>query len=119
MARLAISVLRNRIGEVSETLRREARAHQVRTADRVRDRARTEAPVRTGFLRDHITTAATRATGTKPEGFRGIAIVSAAPYSTFVHDGTRYISPNPFLLRALLAEENGYVRGFSAVGDAL
>lgn len=49
-----------------------------------------EAPVKTGNLRKQITPTIGAFQGT---------VESRAPYSSYVHDGTRFQNPNPFMSR--------------------
>ncbi len=59
-------------------------------------RAKSIAPKRTGRLRDSI----------RPSG---LTIEAGAPYARFVHEGTRYMKPRPFL-RDAIEELKGKVR---------
>jgi len=56
--------------------------------------SKVEAPVRTGFLRGSIHFE-------KVKQFEYLVAASAS-YAGYVHDGTRFIAPNPFLSRAKL-----------------
>jgi HK97 gp10 family phage protein len=112
MAGLTIAIRKNRIGEVSEKLRRESRQEQIDTANRIRDRARSTVHVITGKTRDSIRVDAARAAGTKPDGFRSIA-VTAAFGAVFEEYGTRYRPPHPFLRPALESERAPYRSAFS------
>jgi len=64
----------------------------VAAAERVADLARQNAPVRTGYLRDHIKARHYSKTSN---------VISYAPYSGFVEFGTRYMAAQPFLRPAM------------------
>ena len=55
--------------------------------------AKIEAPVRTGFLRNHILV------NTKSNLLS--EVVSMAPYSVYVHEGTKNQKANPYMQRAV------------------
>lgn len=61
-------------------------------AEKIAELARQKAPVRTGFLRDHIIARHLA---------RSSQVESWAPYSGFVEFGTRYMSAQPFLRPAI------------------
>src|SRR5262245_16417073 len=55
-------------------------------------RARSESPVRTGFLRSSIKSEATST---------GAVLMAEAPYAAFVDQGTRYMKARPFFTNAV------------------
>jgi HK97 gp10 family phage protein len=81
-----------------EKVAKDARKKLLTSAvNRVALRAQAEAPVQTGNLRRNIK-------ANLPSGLMYIASVdSNAPYSVYVHEGTRNQSANPYLARALEA----------------
>lgn len=85
-----------------EKLLRDAREEALTDAGlKITARAQQEAPVRTGNLRRNITF-------NRPTGpMRYASVDSNAPYSVYVHEGTRYQSANPYLARAAEAVSKG------------
>src|SRR5438309_108922 len=93
-------------------------------AQRVAERAREIAPVRTGRLRDSIIVEAGVEVDVD-EAFQPIAVVATAPYSKFVEEGTSKMTARPFLEPALeetepevIAEVDDVLemRGFTKTG---
>lgn len=70
----------------------QARPLMQRVADVEAEEARSRAPERTGFLRDHVYSQATNDTAT---------VGDSAPYAGFVHDGTRFMRAQPFIREAV------------------
>lgn len=68
----------------------------LRTGIRVQTEARRRCPVDTGRLRASIGVTLTAA----PAGF-AVRVGSDVIYARYVHDGTRYMRPRPFLTDAL------------------
>lgn len=62
-------------------------------ADDLQAVARRNAPVRTGFLRDHINVV--------KQGPLHVDVTSEAPYASFVEFGTRYMAAQPYLMPAI------------------
>lgn len=92
-------VLRNR--ELNDMLRSQNGAvgrAMVRHGQKVLNRAKTLCPVDTGRLRGSIA---------MEVGIEGdevtVRVGTNVEYARYVHDGTRYIEPNPFLADALLS----------------
>lgn len=79
----------------------------VAAAERVAEIARNNAPVDTGFLRDHIFA---RHLSKSSE------VVSEAPYSGFVEFGTRFMAAQPFL-RPAVDENNQEI--LAAVAESI
>ncbi|CBL92232.1 HK97 gp10 family phage protein [Leuconostoc gelidum subsp. aenigmaticum] len=80
-----------------EKIRREADNIVMNTALRVETRAKTMAPVDTGYLKQHIAAQKT--------GDMSADIDSSASYSIFLEMGTRRMSPHPFMNPAMKQEE--------------
>ncbi len=68
-----------------------------RSAQRLAQRAKDEAPVDTGRLRSEIEAV--------KEGPYTWAVISPTPYAVFVVFGTSKMAPNDYMLRAVRAEE--------------
>lgn len=69
--------------------------------------AQGNAPVRTGYLRDHIHTEMT--------GEAEATITSEAPYSGFVENGTSRMGAQPFFTPAVEANTQDYLDAFHAI----
>jgi hypothetical protein len=85
-----------------EKLLRDVREETLTTAGKkVTARSKEEAPVLTGYLRDHITFDA-------PQGeMKECHVKSEAGYSVYVIAGTRYMHGNNFFSRAIEAVSHG------------
>lgn len=79
------------------------------TADKVLAEAQHRAPVKTGYMRD---------SGRIEPGEDRYSryIHFTAPYSYFVHDGTRFMAARPYLRQAAEHERLPYQEAFSALG---
>lgn len=64
-----------------------------RVANEVVTQMKGNAPVRTGYLRDHISASSA--------GSTMVQIISAAGYSGYVNYGTRYMSSRPFFTKGV------------------
>jgi len=89
-----IKILKNEIPQISARMQASLAAHVHETAELIATNAKERAPVDTGNLRASIVARSggsfTSTIGTGPQ----------APYSEFVHEGTRNMSPRPFLRQA-------------------
>jgi HK97 gp10 family phage protein len=120
MARgFSISVKSNRIGEVSEQLRRRARDEQLACAGRIQERAQAVVPVRTGALRASIKVETPIATDTKPAGMRIVIVSANMPYAAFVEFGTRFMAARPYLRPAAESERDHYKNAIIRVAQSL
>lgn len=117
--RLTVKVIKNRIPEVSETLRRRAREEQRSCAERIFERARVLVPVRTGALRNSILIETPPAQGVKPEGMRTIIVSAGMFYAPFVEFGTRFMAARPYLRPAAEAERDRYKNLVAQIGNEL
>lgn len=80
--------------------------------ENIKNDAILEAPVRTGALRASI--------GSRKIGKMKFEVASLVPYSKFVHDGTRYIKPNPYLYRSWNVNRKNLLKAVKrATGDIL
>ena len=120
MARaLSVKVTSNRIGEVSEKLRRRAREEQLACAARILQRAQALVPVRTGALRASIQIETPAATPLGETGMRTINVSAGMPYAPFVEFGTRHMAARPYLRPAAEGERDRYKNAVARIGNEL
>lgn len=120
MARaLSVKVRSNRIGEVSDKLRRRAREEQLACASRIVQRAQALVPVRTGALRNSIQVENPRATPLGETGFREIIVSAGMFYAPFIEFGTRFMASRPYLRPAAEGERDRYTGIIARIGNEL
>ncbi|MGF9893318.1 HK97-gp10 family putative phage morphogenesis protein [Priestia megaterium] len=80
--------------------------------ENIKNDAILEAPVKSGALRASI--------GSRKIGKMKFEVSALVPYSRFVHNGTRYIKPNPFLYRSWNINRKDLLKAVKrATGDIL
>ena len=89
---MRVDVRLNRLGEMRAKTRQRSGERVRRGLDRLAQEVRTESPVDTGFMRDHVTP--------RMLGEQDGEVHVEAPYSGFVNYGTRHQAANPFADRA-------------------
>lgn len=100
---VTVIVLQNRIPSMSGVVKQRVRMAIAETLAEVETDAKLRAPVDTGNMRASITGQFTGET----EGT--VATGPQAPYAIYVHDGTRKVSPRPFLRQAAEAARPSWV----------
>lgn len=83
---------KSRIPDIAAGIKPEVDKMERKIAYRVLQVANNEVPVQTGKLRD---------SGDIAKDGEGYAVSFDTPYAQYVHFGTRFQSPNPFLTRAV------------------
>lgn len=107
--------IREQITELEQKLVNVIREVVDRHLDKIVTEAKRNAPVDTGFLRDNITSLGAKIGRDVING----EVLSAAEYSSYVHDGTRYIEPNPFLDDAIEELEGELIKTLKRELDIL
>lgn len=106
-----IIVLVDHLDELIKHLPLLADAAAGKVADLIARDAQGRAPVKTGYMRDHIEVSRS--------GEASYDITSGAPYSGFVENGTRFMAARPFLLPAAISAASELEHIFVEAGKAL
>lgn len=88
-----MAIIYNHLPEIDRKLGAQGVTFINEYAASIVEHAKQNAPVRTGYLRDHI--------HVEREGDESVAAVSEAPYSEAVNFGTARRAPNPFFSLAI------------------
>lgn len=96
----SVHIVSNRLPALGKAIRDKSKTQRSKAAEDLRDRARQEAPVKSGALRDSI-----QVTG---QGDSTDLVTVGAPYASYVNSGTRRMAPNPFWDRAVEAMRAQY-----------
>ena len=106
---VVVTVLKNDLPAYRSGVRQQLAMHVMATAEMISTGAKQRAPVDTGVMRASITAQMTGATsavvGTGPQ----------APYSIHVHEGTRRMSPRPFLRQSAEALRSYWTDGLRRI----
>jgi HK97 gp10 family phage protein len=109
IGRVSVVVVENRLPAYRADVERKLAAHVRATAERISTDAKQRAPVKTGNLRASITAQMTdrlsATVGTGPQ----------APYAEHVHEGTRRMSPRPFMRQASEAVRSYWEAGLRSI----
>lgn len=97
-------VVLNHFPSIKEQLHVAADELVHKVAGDIQREAQANAPVLTGYLRDHINLVEV--------GFAHVQVVSLADYSGYVELGTRFHAPHPFFFMAAEHQWDNYVQAF-------